>query len=81
MIFENSIRSNARKANISRCKDTLWTPIIDLDEATRKSGMTDDGRSIAWIIWQTISNWYIPSAPATFAQYIAGTMAKPFSKT
>jgi hypothetical protein len=47
MIFENRIRRNARKASISRCKDTLWVPIIALDEATRKSGMTDDGRSMA----------------------------------
>jgi len=80
MIFENSIRRNARKPSISRCKDTLWAPIIDLDEATRKSGMTEDGRSMAWIIWHIINNWYIPSAPATFAQYRVGTMAKAFSR-
>jgi len=55
MIFVNSARRNARKANISTYKDTLYLPINNLDEETRKMGITDEGRSIAWITGHIIS--------------------------
>jgi hypothetical protein len=48
MIFENSIRRNARKPNILRCKNTIWVYSIDVDEATRNREMIDDGRIMAF---------------------------------
>lgn len=76
LIFVNSVRRNARKHNISTHRDIRYLPINDLDEEMRKTGITDEGRSIAWIIGQTMSNWYNPSKPTTFAWYIVVIMAK-----
>jgi hypothetical protein len=48
MIFENSIRRNARKPSILRCKNTIWVYNIDVDEAPGNSEMIDDGRIMAF---------------------------------
>jgi hypothetical protein len=56
MIFVNSARRNARKVDISTHRDTLYLPIHSLDEETRKMGITDDGRTIAWITGHIISD-------------------------
>jgi len=56
MIFVNSVRRNARKDNISTYRDIQYLPINNLEEEMRKTGIIDEGRSIAWIIGQIMSN-------------------------
>jgi hypothetical protein len=56
IIFVITARRNARKAKISTHKAILYLPINNLDEETRKMGIIDEGRNIAWITGHIISN-------------------------
>lgn len=50
IMFEASIPKNAMRENISIYQGILKRPIVHFEEATRKRGITEDGRSIANII-------------------------------
>jgi len=49
-------KKECKEGKISTHKAILYLPINNLDEETRKMGIIDEARSIAWITGHIISN-------------------------